>query len=42
MTGPGISQTTTVTEQNVFGNQTEVVFTPAFVYAPGTYIFTPP
>jgi hypothetical protein len=42
MTGPGISQTTTVTEQNVFGNQTEVVWTPAFTYAPGTYTFTPP
>jgi hypothetical protein len=42
MTGPGISQTTTVTEQSVFGNQTEVVWTPAFTYSPGTYTFTPP
>ena len=43
MTGPGITQTTTITGQsnNQFG-QTSIEYTPAFVYAPGTYVFTPP
>jgi len=42
MTGPGITQTTTVTGQTTVGNQTSVNFTPAFTYTPGTYVFTPP
>ena len=43
MTGPGITQTTTVTGQsnNQYG-QTSIDYTPAFVYAPGTYVFTAP
>ena len=42
MTGPGITQTTTVTGQTNFGSQTSIDYTPAFVYSPGTYVFTPP
>jgi len=42
MTGPGITQTTTVTSQSVFGSQTGIDFTPNFAYSPGTYVFTPP
>jgi hypothetical protein len=43
MTGPGITQTTTVTGQiDIQSNQSIISWSPDFTYSPGTYVFTPP